>query len=164
MAKTVKKSVRKVMYPDYQASQYKKDEFINCLQQYAAGNEGLGVLAEEYHGRRSARRFEQRLLSVFLLPEAEAKVEIEGLGTYRAVISDIRVALDDKKEPSPMVEVMVFHDNGKNTERTPELYYDNTWSWNLMEGISGIAGILFDALEHYYRKDYYALPEEEREQ
>lgn len=164
MAKTVKKGVRKVMYPDYQVSQYKKDEFINRLQQYAAGNEGLGVLAEEYHGRRKARKFEQRLLGVFLLPEAEAKVEIEGLGTYRAVISDIRVALDDKKEPSPMVEVMVFRENGKEFDDDPEIYFDNTWSWNLMEGINGISGILFDALEHFYRKDFYALPEEMREQ
>lgn len=164
MAKTVKKGVKKVMYPDYQASQYKKDEFINRLQQYAAGDGGLGVLAEEYRGRRKARKFERRLLSVFLLPEAEAKIEVEGLGTYRAVVSDIRVALDDKKEPSPMVEVMVFRGDGEEFDDDPEIYYDNTWSWNLMEGISGISGILFDALEHFYRKDFYALPEEMREQ
>lgn len=165
----VTKSDKKIMkettvkYPDYHDMQVQRDELANKLQCLVAGNDGLEVLAREYRGRRAARRFEGILAGTFSLPESEAKVEIPGLGTYRAYISDVRVALDKDKEPIPMYEILVFRGNGDEFNDNPEIYYDNSWGWNLMEGINDGVNKLFDALEHVYRKDYQALPDEMRE-
>lgn len=154
----------KVQYPNYQDMGLIRDDLTNTLQRIVAGDGGLDVLAKEYRGRRAARKFEHILAAVFSLPEAEAKVEIEGLGTYRAYVTDVRVALDKDKEPIPMYEILVFRGNGEEFEDAdPEVYYDNSWGWNLMEGIHDGVNKLYDALEHVYHKDFNALPEDMRE-
>lgn len=158
-----KEEQKKVKYPDYQDVTSARDDLANELQRIVAGNGGLGVLAKEYRGRRAVRKFENLLAAAFSLPEAEATLEIDGLGTYRAYVSDIRCVLDKEKEPIIMYEILVYRGTGKDCQNDPELYYDNSWDWNLMEGIKGGVNKLFDAVETVAHKDFKALPEDMRE-
>lgn len=157
--------VVKVKYPDYKEMSLVRDEMTNKLQSLAAGANGLDVLAKEYRGRRQARKFERELVKVFMAsPEAVATVKVEGLGTYTAIISDIKVALDKDKEPTPMFEIFVYRGEGEDSQyKNPEVYYDNSWSWNLMDGIHAGVEKMYNAIMCFLDKDFKALPEDQKE-
>lgn len=159
-----KKEEQKVKYPSYQEITSARDTLANELQRIVAGNEGLGVLAKEYRGKRGARKFENLLAAAFSMPEAEAMLEVEGLGTYRAYVSDVRCVIDKDKEPVVMYEILVYRGTSKESQDDPELYYDNSWDWNLMEGIKGGVNKLFDALEVVSHREFIALPDDVREE
>lgn len=160
----VRKEEQKVKYPSHQEVFSARNSLTNELQRIVAGNRGLGVLAKEYRGRLGVRKFENLLATIFSMPEAEATIEIEGLGTYRAYVSDVRCVMDKDKEPVIMYEILVCRGASKQTQDDSEIYYDNSWDWNLMEGIKGGVEKLFDALEMVAHRDFSKLPENIREE
>lgn len=159
-----KKEELKVVLPDYNAWERAKCDLKNEIQNTIANSYyGLRTLAEEYRGRRGCRKIEKRLLEVFICNDVRATINVKGLGTYTAEIGDIQVAMDKDKEPCPMLAIWVFRGDEDEVELTnPDIYYDSSWGWTMMDAIDGVVDKLFESLEHAYRQDYMALPEEMR--
>ena len=159
-----KKEEQKVKLIDYGERSNMQDEFINEIQKRVA-DDNLSILAEEYRGRRGCRKIEGRLIQTFICDDPVAKMKVKGLGTYRAKIGDIAVAMDKEKEPCPMVEVWVYRSEGidlEDSKQEPEVYYYSAWGWTLMDAIDSIGAKMWEALDAVVRKDYMALPEEMR--
>lgn len=166
-AKIDTEGLTKVKYPDYYTVKRMREDLKNEIMVRVANKaDGLMTLAEEYRGRRGCHKMEIQLLNTFISEDGgvEAKVQIPGLGTYRAELADVRVAMNNDKEPCPFVEIFVRRGDGVEFEdNDPDSYFDGCWGFTLMDAIDSLVNKLFEALEWQYRKDFYALPEELRE-